>query len=228
MPEVSTLVHYNEGLIRTLSLLLIITSLATVESRNLYRSTVTLCIQALLICGLIAAFAVGNSALYGWAAVALVTKATIVPWLLFHYIKRRNQSEEKAIIGFGPSVAIAAIILIAAYGLTHKYIQFLAPTPQSATGVFGTNLAVSMTIFALGIYAILTRRDAIKTVIGLCLLENAIHLSLVSIAPTLRETALVGVATEVVITVALLLYVISGIQDKLGTTDTFELSELHW
>ncbi len=219
---------YNEHLIRTLSLLLIITSLAAVESRNLYRSATALCLQALLICALIAAFAVGNSALYGWAAVALVTKATIIPWLIFRYLKKRHANGEGAIIGFGPSVGIAAVLLIAAYGLTQKYIHFLAPTPEAAQGVFGTNLAVSITVFCLGIYAILTRRDAVKTVIGLCLLENAVHLSLVSIAPDLRETALVGVATEVVVTVALLLYVISGIRDKLGTTDTFELSELHW
>jgi len=219
---------YNEHLIRTLSLLLIVTSLLAVESRNLYRSAVALCAQALLICGLLLAFAAGNSALYLWFGVALVTKATIIPWLLVRYVKRRGANGEKAIIGFGPSVAVAALLLIAAYGLTQKYIHFLAPTPMAETGVFRTNLAVSMAIFALGIYAILTRRDAVKTVIGLCLLENAVHLSLVSIAPMLRETALVGVATEVVITVALLLYVISGIQDKIGTTDTFELSELHW
>jgi hypothetical protein len=38
----------------------------------------------------------------------------------------------------------------------------------------------------------------------------------------------VGIATEVVVTVYLLLYVIAGIREKLGTTDTFALSELHW
>ncbi len=219
---------YNESLIKTLSLLLIITSLAAVESRNLRRSVVALAIQALLVCGLIAAFASGNDALYGWAAVALITKATITPWLLMRYLEKRKGNGEQAVIGFGPSVTVAAILLVAAYSLTHKYIGLLAPTAEAARGVFGVNLAVSMTVFSLGLYAILTRRDAVKTVIGLCLLENAIHLSLVSIAPTLRETSLVGVATEVVITVALLLYVISGIHDKIGTTDTFQLSELHW
>ena len=219
---------YNEELIRTLSLLLIITSLATVESRNLTRSAVALCVQAMLICALILAFAVGNSALYLWAATAFTTKVIITPWLLIHTIRKRESDQEQAIIGFGPSVAIAAVLLAAAYGLTHKYAVFLAPTPEAGSGVFGTNLAVSMTIFALGIYAILSRRDTIKTVIGLCLLENAIHLSLVSIAPTMRETALIGIATEVVITVALLLYVISAIKEKIGTTDTFQLSELHW
>jgi len=219
---------YNTQLIETLSLVMIITSVAAVESQSLRRATTAYCLQALLICGLIVAFAVGNSALYMWAAVALVTKGIITPWLLLHYINRTGDTERRAIIGFGPSVLLVSGLLIASYSLTHKYVYFLAPTPESAEGVFRTNLAVSMTVFALGLYAILSRRDAIKTVIGLCLLENAVHLSLVSLAPHIRETALVGVATEVVITIAMLLYVIAGIHEQLGTTDTFELSELHW
>jgi hydrogenase-4 component E len=219
---------YDLRLIETLSLVMIITSVAAVETQNLKRATTAYCIQALLICGLILAFAVGNPALYVWAAVALITKAIITPWLLLHYIGKTGEKEVRAIIGFGPSVLLVSALLIASYGLTHRYVHFLAPTPEAAEGVFRTNLAVSMTVFALGLYAILSRRDAIKTVIGLCLLENAIHLSLVSLAPGLRETALVGVATEVVITVAMLLYVIAGIREQLGTTDTFELSELHW
>ena len=78
-------------------------------------------------------------------------------------------------------------------------------------------------MFALGLYCVLTRRDAIKTVIGLCLLENGVHLTLVSLAPELPETALFGVATEVVVTVFLLLYVIAGVRQEFGTTDTFAL-----
>jgi len=219
---------YNLKLIETLSLIMIITSVAAVESHNLKRAATAYCVQALLICGLILAFAVGNPALYIWAAVALVTKAIITPWLLLHYIKRTGEQEVRAIIGFGPSILLVSALLIASYTITHRYVHFLAPTPEAAQGVFRTNLAVSMTVFALGLYAILSRRDAIKTVIGLCLLENAIHLSLVSLAPETPETALVGVATEVVVTVGMLLYVIAGIREQVGTTDTFELSELHW
>ena len=218
----------NASLIETLSLTMIITSLVAVESHNLKRAAAAYCLQALLICGLIFAFAAANPALYMWAAVALATKAIITPWLLIHYVGKTGEREARAIIGFGPSVLLASVLLTASYMLTHHYVHFLAPTPQAAQGLFRTNLAVSMTVFALGLYAILSRRDAIKTVIGLCLLENAVHLSLVSLAPAMRETALVGIATEVVITVAMLLYVIAGIREQVGTTDTFELSELHW
>jgi hydrogenase-4 component E len=219
---------YNVGLIETLSMVLIITSVAAVESQNLKRAAAAYCLQALLICGLILAFAVGNSALYVWALVALITKAILTPWFILRCIARTGEQEVPGIIGFGPSVVIASVLLIGFYKLTHTHVHVLAPTPEAVAGVFRTNLAVALTVFVLGLYAILSRRDAIKTVIGLCLLENAVHLSLVSLAPDMRETALIGIATEVVVTVYLLLYVIAGIREKVGTTDTYELAELHW
>ncbi|UCH34326.1 MAG: NADH-quinone oxidoreductase subunit K [Armatimonadota bacterium] len=221
---------YNESLIGTLSLIMIATSVSAVEARNLRVSAFAYAAQALLICGLILAFAVGsrNVALYGWAAVAFGTKVVLTPWLLFAYVRRTTDREVRAIIGFGPSVIIAVLILVSFYKLTHTYADFMAPTTAAMHGVFRTNLAVALTVFVIGIYAILSRRDAIKTVVGLCLLENAVHLSLVSLAPGIRETALIGIATEVVLTVWLLLYIISAIHQKFGSTDTFKLSELHW
>jgi len=221
-------VPYNTELIETLSMILIITSVAAVESQNLKRAAAAYCLQALLICGLILAFAAGNSALYVWAATAFITKAILTPWFLLRYIAKTGEKEVPAIVGFGPSVVIASVLLVSFYKLTHTYVHVLAPTPEAIAGVFRTNLAVALTVFVLGLYAILSRRDAIKTVIGLCLLENAVHLSLVSLAPDMRETALIGITTEVVVTVYLLLYVIAGIREKVGSTDTYELAELHW
>jgi hydrogenase-4 component E len=219
---------YNQSLISTLSLIMIVTSVSAVEARNLRASAFAYAGQALLICGLILSFAVRNPALYWWAVVAFCTKAVITPWLLLLYVRRTTDREVRAIIGFGPSVIIASILLVSFFQLTHTYADFLAPSRLATEGVFRTNLAVALTVFVIGLYAILSRRDAIKTVIGLCLLENAVHLSLVSLAPGIRETALVGIATEVVITVYLLLYIISGIYQKFGATDTYKLSELHW
>ena len=219
---------YNERLIHTLSLIMIFTSVSAVEARNLRMAAYAYAGQALLICALILAFAQGNSALYWWAGVAFITKALITPWLLLTYVRRTVDREIRGIVGFVPSVVIASVLLVSFYQLTHTYADFLAPTATAAQGVFRTNLAVALTVFLVGLYAILSRRDAIKTVVGLCLLENAVHLSLVSLAPNIRETALVGIATEVVITVYLLLYIISGIYQKFGSTDTYQLSELHW
>ena len=114
------------------------------------------------------------------------------------------------------------------FRLTHGQAGILATGEFAGAEVLRTNLAVAATVFVLGLYALLTRRDAIKAVIGLCLLENAVHLSLVSLAPTLPETALFGVASEVVVAAWLLLYVIQGVYREFGTTDTTRLTELQW
>ena len=216
----------NGELIQTLSMVVVITSVMAVEVRRLRFAAMAYSVQALLIVGLLASFAVVNPSLYWWAAVALITKAVLTPWFLFRYIGRGEDRELKPLIGFGPSVVVAALLMITFYRLTHGNVALLAPTALAQEGVFRTNLAVASTVFALGLYCVLTRRDATKTVIGLCLLENGVHLSLVSLAPELPETALFGVATEVVVTVFLLLYVIAGVRKEFGTTDTFALREL--
>jgi hydrogenase-4 component E len=216
----------NANLIETLSMIMVITSVATVETRRLRLSVAAYLCQALLMVALLVAFAAVNPALYWWAGTALVTKAVLTPWFLFRAIRGTDDRELKPIIGLGPSVIVACLLMLAFFHLTHSQGMLLAPSDMAQLEVFRTNLAVASTIFALGLYAVLTRRDAIKTVIGLCLLENAVHLSLVSLAPELPETAVFGVATEVVVTVYLLLYVIGGVRQQFGTTDTFQLREL--
>ncbi|MBZ5689521.1 MAG: NADH-quinone oxidoreductase subunit K [Acidobacteriia bacterium] len=218
----------HTGLIETLSLTLVITSVAAVELRRLRFSIVAYLCQALLIVGLLLSFASINKALLWWAATALVTKAILTPWFLFRAVRAADDREMKPVIGFGPSVVLVALLMVGFFRLTHGTVALLAPTGIGQLEVFRTNLAVASTVFALGLYAVLTRRDAIKTVIGLCLLENGVHLSLVSLAPGLPETALFGVASEVVVTVFLLLYVIGGVRQVFGSTDTFRLRELRW
>jgi hydrogenase-4 component E len=212
--------------IRTLSMTMVITSVVAVEVRRLRISAAAYAVQALLLVALLLSYAQVNPALYWWAATALVTKALLTPWFLFRYIGKTQEMEVEPLIGFGPSVVVAGVLMILFFRLTHSQVELLAPSAMAQEEVFRTNLAVASTIFVLGIYAVLSRRDAVKTVIGLCLLENGVHLSLVSMAPELSETALFGVASEVVVTVFLLLYVIEGVYRVFGTTDTFRLREL--
>ncbi|MGB9619607.1 MAG: NADH-quinone oxidoreductase subunit K [Armatimonadota bacterium] len=217
----------NPSLIHALSFLMILTSFAAAESRNLRHATLAYIAQALLICGLLATYSVANETLLWWAATALVTKAILVPVFLWHSTAGAEQ-ETRPLIGFAWSVIILFIVGASMYRFTHTHAAVFVSAESGLQQLAETNLAVAFTIFVMGLYAIFTRRDAVKTVIGLCLLENGVHLSLVSLAPTIKETALAGIATEVVVTVWILLFIIGGIREKFGSTDTSQLSELHW
>jgi hydrogenase-4 component E len=207
---------------------LIITSFGAVVTRNLRYATYIYAIQALLLTTVISLFATASPTLFLWAAVAFITKFIIITWLLLSFIKGMPEYEIKAIIGFAPSVVIVTLLVIILYEITHKYVHFLAPTTLATEEPFRTNVAVSLIVFTLGLYGILTRRDAFKTAIGLCLLENGAHLSLVSLAPGLKETVIIGIVTDVVLGVYLLLFIIRGLREVAGTTDTYQLTELHW
>ena len=62
----------HTNLIETLSLIMVITSVAAVEMRQLKLSAAAYLCQALLMVGLLTAFAAVNPALYWWAGWALV------------------------------------------------------------------------------------------------------------------------------------------------------------
>jgi len=214
-------------LIHTLSALMILTSFAAVELGRLRHCVIAYFFQALLICALLTAYSAQNEALLMWAGTALVTKAILVPYFLWRSTMHEEHSTH-SVVGFKVSAFLLGACLITMYKLTHAHAHLFISNPADVIGLADLNLAVAFTVFALGLYAILTRRNVIESVIGLCLLENGVHLSLVSLAPTIKETALAGIATEVVVTVYLLLYIIGGIREKFQTSDAFKLSELRW
>jgi len=215
-----------ETVIRTLSLAMILTSFVAVGARSLPRAIQAYMAQALLMVAVIASFATYHAPLAVWAATAFVTKFAIISWLLRRALRGGEEREVEPLVGPVWSAAIVGALAIASYQLVHHHVSFLAPTPAAETEPYRTNVAVALTLVALGLYAIVTRRDALKVVIGVCLIENGAHLSLVTLATTMHETVLIGVVTDVVLAVFLLLYVIRGIVERIGSRDTGQLSLL--
>jgi hydrogenase-4 component E len=217
-----------ETLIRTLALTLILTSFIAVESRDLTRAVRAYMAQALVMVVIIAAFATRHPALWVWAVTAALTKLGLIAWLLSRAVREGDRRECPPLVGPIVSGVLVAALAVTTYQLVHHYVSFLATTPLAEHEPYRTNVAVSLTLLFVGMYAVITRRDAIKVVIGVCLMENGAHLSLVSLATTMRETVLIGIVTDVVVAVYLLLYLIHGIQERLGTRDTTQLSALRW
>ncbi len=57
-------------------------------------------------------------------------------------------------------------------------------------------------------------------------MENGVHLVLLALAPQLKETTMIGILTNVVAVVFILLYLSADIYRIFGTTDSARLSEL--
>jgi len=218
--------HYSP--ILTLILGVLVTGVAAAEIRNLAASTWTYLVHSLFLAGTFAAFALTTNSpqLYWWVLAAVLTKVIFIPLLLRWYIVKHPATELRPMLGFRLSLVILTAVLIIFFKLAQTHMELIAPTEAAMLEPARSSLAVSFTIFALGLYILVTRRDAVKNVIGLCLLENGAHLSLVVLAPTLPGTLFIGLVTNVTLFVWVLIYVTSGIYQVIGSPDTFKLSAL--
>ncbi len=211
-------------------------ALFAAELRNLRWAIVALALQSLILVAIICTFGylTGMNYLYWWASVAFVLRVLLIPWLLWKYSGKFPVAEVKPRIGLIPSVIAMAIILPTSYhyihtGLSAYLLALLPPSYVSISGATGLNLALGLTILVLGIYVLLIRRDIIKIVIGLVLMENGVQWALVSRVLNIQEVALeVGIACNLVIVSWILLFFSTKIYELWGTKDTDFLSELRW
>jgi hydrogenase-4 component E len=213
----------------------VILAILAAELRNLKQATIAMALQSLLLVTIMSSFGYlsGNSSLYWWAVTAFIIKVLLIPWLLWVYIRKMSASEVKPMIGLIPSVIIIAIMLPITYYYTLTYLypyfaECLPPVYRGIAEAAGVNLSLGFAILTLGIYVLLIRRDIIKIVIGLVILENGVHLTLLSLAPTLDEASEIGITCNLVIASWLLLYLAKNIYKLWGTKDTTSLSELRW
>jgi hydrogenase-4 component E len=211
-----------------ISLLMIVTSLLAVEWRMLPEAIHTYQVQSVLIALIFAlyAYSLNNPALYYWSGTALISKGIVVPWLLRRYVIRVHSKETPPLLNILPSLVLGIMAALLGFGWAFKHHSDLVILESLAGEPFRMNSAVAAAVLMIGFYALLTRRDAFKIVIGLCLVENGVHMSLISLAPSIPETALIGVVTDVVVSVLMLLYIVTGIYRSAGSLDTSHIARL--
>jgi hydrogenase-4 component E len=214
------------GLVVTLMVIHLLASMIVAEMKNLRSAVYALVLQSLTLCFVILLLGWGNGWMVAWFFWAVATKVFFLPWLFLRTMRVLPQREEAPITGGWVSFAVVAASVLVIYQLLHTYLATLVPTMATAAEPTRSSLAMAFTIFVLGIYVCVARRDLVKVIIGVVLLENGAHLALISLVPGRAETAILGIATNIALSAWLLLYFGQVMYKVLGTTDTLKLSEL--
>lgn len=212
----------------SLTMAILLASVAAVEIRQLRLAAWAYLIHSIFLCLIIVAYAglSRNESLYLWAASCLVIKVILIPWMLLRFIRRVPQAETRPYIGFVLSVILLSLLMVVLFKLFRGTILIFSPTTAAQQEPVRSLLAGASTIFIIGLWSLLTRRDVIKTVIGIAMMENGVHLILLALAPQLKETTMIGILTNVVAMVFILLYMSADIYRIYGSTDSTRLSEL--
>ena len=211
----------NTNLINSLSGLLIITSLLVIETKTLRQSAIQYAIQSFVLVLIFLVLAMtmeGAESLYLWAASAFVTKVLLVPFILAR-AEKSMEGQPASIVQPWPSIILAAMSLIVSFIVIDKLELKIASEFKPA-------LAVSIAHFFFGQLCILTQKNMLKQVLGFCLMENGSHLTLALMAYNAPELVEVGIATDAVFGVIIMVILVVQINKSLHTLDVTQLKSL--
>ncbi len=158
--------------------------------------------------------------LYLWAASAFITKAVLVPLILYLALTRVEEADMPK-NAMSPVVAI----LIAAASVAVSFIV-VDQIQIAAVAPFKPALAISVAHFFFGVLCILTQRNIYKQILGVCLMENGAHLTLALLAYNAPELVEVGVATDALFAVLIMVILGGQIYRTLHTLDSSDLTTL--
>jgi hydrogenase-4 component E len=212
----------NANVINTLSGLLLLTSLLVIETKKPRQSAMLYSLQSLILVMIFLALAILMHApqLYLWAASAFVTKVVLVPLILYLALSRMGETTTSpSAVSTPVSIMLAALAVVVSFTVVSQ-IEL-----KSAAN-FIPALAISVAHFFFGQLCIVTQRNIFKQILGFCLMENGSHLTLALLANRAPELVEIGVATDAVFAVVVLVLLAGQIYRRLHTLDAAELNIL--
>jgi hydrogenase-4 component E len=154
------------------------------------------------------------------AALIVVVKAVLIPWLLMRLLRTTtDQRVAEPALNTAASLVIAAVLTLGAFGATASLVQL-------AGGEEGRLLPVGFAIVLIAYFGLVTRRNALTQIVGFLQLENGI--ALVALLASTGGSLLVelGTALDLLLAVLVLQVLIVRMQSKLGGLDLDHLQEL--
>lgn len=155
------------------------------------------------------------------AAIALVSKVFLIPWLLRGTLgddmyARREVSQ---VLNVPTALLIALALAMFAYFFTHPLLGAGDIPPW-------VNVPIGMAGLLIGALVVAVRREAIPQVIGILAMENGAFLAGVSIAPTLTLIAELAAAMDVVVVALVFGFLTKRIHEHVGTTAVGQMTAL--
>jgi hydrogenase-4 component E len=147
-----------------------------------------------------------------------VVKAGVIPALL-ETRARRMSGEVRSYVNLPTGALICGALVVVAFSQTRELFG-------SRSDILAACLPISVAVTLIGLFVMVTRRQALMQVVGLVLLENAIFLAAVSLTYGMPLVVEAGVLMDLMAGVALLGLFVQRLEDALGDGDTTSLTGL--
>jgi len=162
----------------------------------------------------------GQEHLYFSAAITLVLKVLLLPWILHRLIRRLDVRWDVETLFNIPTIMLVGIVLvIVAFNVA-------LPIAEVARTVTGGTLGIALASLLLSFLMMITRSKAIPQVIGFLAMENALFFAATSATYGMPMVVELGIALDVLVGVIILGVFFFQIRERFDSLDIRHLEKL--
>ena len=164
-----------------------------------------------------------NAIDYVAAGMTVIVKAFVVPILLEELVDRIDiRHEIEPIINVPVSIVIAGVLTLVAYTVGASFYH-----PEAGPSSLGHNtLSVAISVFLIGFFMMLNRRNALSQVLALLTLENGVFLAAICLTYGMPLIVEIGVFFDVLVAAMVLGILVYRIRETFASMDVSKLRRL--
>ncbi|MBP7633680.1 hypothetical protein KBA41_05895 [Candidatus Ozemobacteraceae bacterium] len=210
--------NYYNSIITWMGTIILVSGFLTVLFRRFWNILACYRIQslALAIATWTAGRMTGNGHLEMIAYATLLVKAILIPSWIRHVLKRIATRTE-ARLTVGVAFSLAGLLLLS-HVVASRALHGLKVSPEALTEV--------LALVLIGLFQMMTRREAVTQMMGILFIENALTLAALQLAKGLPMIIELGIMLDVLIGILAMGILVYRIQEQFDTTDTAQLSTL--
>lgn len=209
-------------IVNNLAGLMMITSLLVIGAKRPVASCWFYALQSLVLVAIFATLSQTLDApqLGMWAITAFATKVVLVPLIMGYALRKMApvRAEQTLFSPVTMALLAALIVLLCAF--------VVQPVRLPMAAALKPALAVALGHFLLGLLCIISQRNILRQIFGYCLMENGSHLVLALLAWRAPELVEIGIATDAIFAVVVMVVLARKIGRTHGTLDANDLTAL--
>ncbi|MBZ0093895.1 MAG: formate hydrogenlyase [Sulfuricella sp.] len=214
--------NFSGQLINLLAALLLLVSFAMLSQRRVLSLINLFALQGLMLAvsTAIVAWSSHQHHLYYSAALTLVLKVIILPWILHRLIRKLNVKWDVETLFNIPTTMLVGIALVVfAFNLA-------APISEMAGTITKSTLGIAMASVLLSFLMMITRSKAVPQVIGFLAMENGLFFAATSATYGMPLVVELGIALDVLVGMVILGIFFFQIRETFDSLDLKHMEKL--
>jgi hydrogenase-4 component E len=209
-------------IINFLAAILLLLSFAMLSQRRILSLIHLYTLQGLtlVLANLVLGFVTADVHLYISAALTLLLKVGVIPWILHKLVQRLNvKTDVEPLLNIPATLLVGIVLVIIAFNVA-------SPISQLASSVARGTLGIALACVLLSFMMMITRAKAIPQVIGFLSMENGLFFSAAAATNGMPMIVELGIGLDVLVGILILGVFMFQIREQFDSLDIHHLEKL--